>query len=163
MHLSHQPKRSSNKHLFSITWIGLLLLLCSLKSVAQTTAQPSSAAFADTTGGYGFMYLTVNCFECFPRNLVYYKKFIIVSGIYKISNVYHPTSARSATHFRAQIIAQNYFVNKEFQLWKSPQVFNSLDEIIEYKDEFIKRLTIENYKVINFNDRIDTKTLSDAQ
>jgi len=144
---------------YIIVCLIILAMVCSCQSFAQNHTQPSLASFADTTGGYGFIYLTVNCFECFPSNLVYYKKFIIISGIYKISTIYHPESTLSANHFRSQILAHKYFVNKAFQIWKSPQVFNCLDEIIAYKDEFIKRLLDENYKVVTFSEMINTKNL----
>lgn len=137
----------------------IAILSCSIPCLAQNNVQGSNTSFADTTGGYGFIYLTVNCFECFPSNLVYYKQFIIVSGIYKISAIYNPESTSSAEHFRTQILAHKYFIDKNFQIWKSPQVFNNLDEIIAYRDEFIKRLKSENYKVVIFSEMINTKNL----
>ncbi|HVZ26532.1 MAG TPA: hypothetical protein VG842_10775, partial [Sediminibacterium sp.] len=52
---------------------GICILCCMQAGMAQTTlsAVPDSS-FTDTSGGYHFMYLTTNCFECSPKSLVYY-------------------------------------------------------------------------------------------
>ncbi|HEY1025598.1 MAG TPA: hypothetical protein VGE26_10570 [Sphingobacteriaceae bacterium] len=137
-----------------------LLCLAPCKVYPQADSANDSTTFADTTGGFGYTFLTVNCFDCFPRNLVYYKKFIIVSGIYKMKDLYSPQSANSATHFRRKIASQNYFKDKEYQLWKSPQVFPGLDVVQEYRSEFIRKMEKENYKVVVFDDLVNTARLS---
>ena len=66
------------------------------------------------------------------------------------------------THFDILIDASGsmgYFKDKVTQTWKSPKLFPTLQEIIEYRDDLIAKLKSENYVVVFFDDRINTEEL----
>ena len=100
------------------------------------------------------MYLTTNCFECSPKGLVYYKKFAIISGIYKVRDFYSAESARSADHFKEKYTEAGYFKDKVTQLWKSPQLFNSVADVKEYKSDLVAKLKAEGYIVVVFDEEV---------
>ncbi len=115
--------------------------------------------FADTTGGYGFMYLSTTCIECNPKGSAHYKKFAIISGFYKARDFYSSVATRSVAHFKNKFEKLGYFKDKVTQTWKSPRLFTTLQEIIEYRDDLIAKLKSENYVVVFFDDRINTEVL----
>lgn len=115
--------------------------------------------FADTTGGYGFMYLSTTCIECNPKGSAHYKKFAIISGFYKARDFYSSVATRSVGHFKSKFEKLGYFKDKVTQTWKSPKLFATLQEIIEYRDDLIAKLKSENYVVVFFDDRINTEEL----
>jgi hypothetical protein len=127
--------------------------------LAQNTQPTYMKSFSDTAGECGFIYLTVNCFDCFPRNLSYYKKFAIISGIYKVRDFYSLESTRSTAHFRRQIEEQRYFIDKSYQIWKSPQIYYSIKDIEEAREELLAKLNSEQYKLIQFGGYYDAKKL----
>jgi|GEM_PF-787912 hypothetical protein len=140
----------------------MLFALCNAALFAQesdTTKQVQVDKFADTSGGYGYMYLSTTCIECNPKGSAHYKKFAIISGIYKAKDFYSSVATRSVGHFKKKFEKQGYFINKVTQTWKSPKLFASLDEILEYKNDLIAKLKSENYVVISFDDRINTEEL----
>lgn len=132
----------------------LLFLLVHGMAGAQTDPGKTGDEFADTTGGYGFMYLTTNCFECSPKRLVYYKKFIIISGYYKVKDFYNSIATLSVDHFKHKFDSLGYFREKNTQIWKSPKLFSSFEEVKEYRDDLIAKLKSENYVVVVFDDKI---------
>lgn len=144
----------------------LTLLLCAALSTATASAQesapPAPSGFADTTGGYGYMYLSTTCFDCNPKGLVFYKKFVLVSGFYKTKDFYSAVATRSVDHFQGKYTAQGFFVDKRTEIWKSPHLFASLEEAREYRDELISKLKKDDYKVIVFDDFINPETLKSA-
>src|SRR3954470_6841596 len=75
-------------------------MLNGLNAQAPQPSADSLQSFMDTSGSYGFMYLSANCFECNPKGLVFYKKFIIISGFYKTKDFYSTAATRSVDHFR---------------------------------------------------------------
>ncbi|MGV3593611.1 MAG: hypothetical protein ACO1NK_00070 [Sediminibacterium sp.] len=115
--------------------------------------------FADTTGGYGFMYLSTTCIECNPKGSAHYKKFAIISGFYKARDFYSSVATRSVGHFKNKFEKLGYFKDKVTQTWKSPKLFATLQEIIEYRDDLIAKLKSENYVVVFFDGRINTEEL----
>lgn len=115
--------------------------------------------FADTTGGYGFMYLSTTCIECNPKGSAHYKKFAIISGFYKARDFYSSVATRSVGHFKNKFEKLGYFKDKVTQTWKSPKLFATLQEIMEYRDDLIAKLKSENYVVVFFDDRINTEEL----
>ena len=127
--------------------------------LAQNTQPTDMKSFSDTTGNSGIIYLTMNCFECFPRNLSYYKKFAIVSGVYKVQDFYSLESTRTIAHFRKQIEDQKYFIDKSFQVWKSPEIYYSIKEAEEARNELVAKLNSEQYKLIQFEGYFDAKKL----
>jgi hypothetical protein len=127
--------------------------------LGQNTQPTDMKSFSDTTGNNGFIYLTMNCFECFPRNLSYYKKFAIVSGVYKVRDFYSLESTRTIAHFRKQIEDQKYFIDKSFQVWKSPEIYYSIKEAEEARNELVAKLNSEQYKLIQFEGYFDAKKL----
>lgn len=133
------------------TAISIIFFLCATRLFSQSSKVVDSS-FADTTGGYKFMYLTTNCFECSPKGLVYYKKFIIISAIYKVKDFYSHTAALSTDHFKARYEEGGYFKDKTTQIWKSPQLFNSLPDVKEYRNDLISKLKSENYIVVAFDE-----------
>lgn len=141
----------------------MLFALCNAGLFAQetdTTKQvQTDNKFADTTGGYGYMYLSTTCIECNPKGSAHYKKFAIISGIYKAKDFYSAVATRSVGHFRNKFEKLGYFKNKVTQTWKSPRLFASLEEILEYKNDLIAKLKSENYVVVSFDDRINTEEL----
>ena len=133
---------------------------CNANLFAQdTTTLVRIDKFADTSGGFGYMYLSTTCIECNPKGSAHYKKFAIISGIYKAKDFYSTIATRSVGHFKKKFELLGYFKNKVTQTWKSPRLFASLDEIIEYKNDLIAKLKSENYVVISFDDRINTEEL----
>lgn len=141
----------------------MLIALCNTALFAQetdTTKQiQTDNKFADTTGGFGYMYLSTTCIECNPKGSAHYKKFAIISGIYKAKDFYSSVATRSVGHFRNKFEKLGYFKNKVTQTWKSPRLFASLEEILEYKNDLIAKLKSENYVVVSFDDRINTEEL----
>jgi hypothetical protein len=141
----------------------MLIAFCNTALFAQetdTTKQiQTDNKFADTTGGFGYMYLSTTCIECNPKGSAHYKKFAIISGIYKAKDFYSSVATRSVGHFRNKFEKQGYFKNKVTQTWKSPRLFASLEEILEYKNDLIAKLKSENYVVVSFDDRINTEEL----
>ncbi len=142
------------------------LLVCLLFIFGTTVLKaqvPDSAQtidkFADTTGGYGFMYLSTTCIECNPKGSAHYKKFAIISGFYKARDFYSSVATRSVGHFKNKFEKLGYFKDKVTQTWKSPKLFATLQEIIEYRDDLIAKLKSENYVVVFFDDRINTEEL----
>lgn len=110
--------------------------------------------FQDTTGGYGYMYLSITCYECNPKGLVYYKKFALISGFYKVKDFYSSVATQSVDHFRKKFEDLGYFKEKTTQIWKSPKLFETFAEVKEYRDDLITKLKSENYVVVAFDDRI---------
>lgn len=143
----------------------LLVLLLFIFGITELKAQePDSTQqqvdkFADTTGGYGFMYLSTTCIECNPKGSAHYKKFAIISGFYKAKDFYSSVATRSVGHFKNKFEKLGYFKDKVTQTWKSPKLFATLQEIIEYRDDLIAKLKSENYVVVFFDDRINTEEL----
>lgn len=142
----------------------LLVLFLFIIGISELKAQePDSTQkvdkFADTTGGYGFMYLSTTCIECNPKGSAHYKKFAIISGFYKIRDFYSSVATRSVGHFKNKFEKLGYFKDKVTQTWKSPKLFATLQEIIEYRDDLIAKLKSENYVVVFFDDRINTEEL----
>ena len=142
----------------------LLVLFLFIIGTAELKAQePDSTQkvdkFADTTGGYGFMYLSTTCIECNPKGSAHYKKFAIISGFYKARDFYSSVATRSVGHFKNKFEKLGYFKDKVTQTWKSPKLFATLQEIIEYRDDLIAKLKSENYVVVFFDDRINTEEL----
>jgi hypothetical protein len=129
----------------------LLLLHFQLQAQADSTAKDG---FADTTGGYGFMYLSTTCYECSPKRLVYYKKFVLISGFYKVRDFYSGVATKSVDHFKNKFDSLGYFREKTTQIWKSPRLFSSFDEVREYRDDLIAKLKAENFMVVVFDDKI---------
>jgi hypothetical protein len=150
-----RPPSSSHRQNFSgkhfIVFFTMLLLGYGVKG---QNVSATDSSFADTTGGYHFMYLTTNCFECSPKGLVYYKKFVIISGVYKVRDFYSAGSSLSADHFKEKYTAAGYFKDKVTQLWKSPQLFNSLADVKEYKNDLVAKLKSEGYMVVVFDENI---------
>lgn len=138
----------------SIFYLLLISLLINGKVNAQSVDTRDSKNFADTTGGYGFMYLTTNCFECSPKSLVYYKKFILISGFYKVKDFYSSVATLSVDHFKHKFDSLGYFREKNTQIWKSPKLFSSFEEVKSYRDDLITKLKSENYVVVVFDDTI---------
>lgn len=136
----------------------LQLLLISFLINGQAKGQSEQTQvykdFADTTGGYGFMYLTTNCFECSPKSLVYYKKFILISGFYKVKDFYNSVATLSVDHFKHKYDSLGYFRGKNTQIWKSPKLFSSFEEVKSYREDLIAKLKSENYVVVVFDDMI---------
>ncbi|NCT93158.1 MAG: hypothetical protein GXC72_01935 [Chitinophagaceae bacterium] len=148
----------------------LLILLCwgsaiELQAQQVSTSSPGDTVlqtadkFADTTGGYGFMYLSTTCYECNPKGSAYYKKFAIISGIYKAKDFYSAVATRSVAHFKGKFEKLGYFKDKVTQTWKSPKLFATLQEILEYRDELVAKLKSENYVVVVFDDKINTEDI----
>lgn len=137
----------------------LFILALTTNCFAQTAQSTDMKSFSDTSGNNGFIYLTVNCFECFPRNLSYYKKFAIVSGVYKVKDFYSLESTRTIAHFRKQIQDQKYFVDKSYQVWKSPEIYYSIKEAEEARSELVAKLNSEQYKLVKFDGYFDAKKL----
>lgn len=142
----------------------LLVLFLFIIGISELKAQePDSTQkvdkFADTTGGYGFMYLSTTCIECNPKGSAHYKKFAIISGFYKARDFYSSVATRSVGHFKNKFEKLGYFKDKVTQTWKSPKLFATLQEIIEYRDDLIAKLKSENYVVVFFDDRINTEEL----
>lgn len=141
----------------------ILSAFCSAGLLAQdadTTKQVQTIdKFADTTGGFGYMYLSTTCIECNPKGSAHYKKFAIISGIYKAKDFYSSVATRSVGHFKKKFEKLGYFKDKVTQTWKSPRLFASLEEILEYKNELIAKLKSENYVVVSFDDKINTEEL----
>jgi len=142
----------------------LLVLLLFIFGTTELKAQePDSTQqvdkFADTTGGYGFMYLSTTCIECNPKGSAHYKKFAIISGFYKARDFYSSVATRSVGHFKNKFEKLGYFKDKVTQTWKSPKLFATLEEIIEYRNDLIAKLKSENYVVVFFDDRINTEEL----
>lgn len=142
----------------------LLVLVLFIFGITELKAQePDSTQkvdkFADTTGGYGFMYLSTTCIECNPKGSAHYKKFAIISGFYKARDFYSSVATRSVGHFKNKFEKLGYFKDKVTQTWKSPKLFATLQEIIEYRDDLIAKLKSENYVVVFFDDRINTEEL----
>ncbi len=140
-----------------------LVVLCTTTLMAQHTDTAQQAQqpdkFADTTGGFGFMYLSTTCIECNPKGSAHYKKFAIISGIYKARDFYSSVATRSVGHFKKKFEKLGYFKDKVTQTWKSPRLFASLEEILEYKNDLIAKLKSENYVVVSFDDKINTEEL----
>jgi hypothetical protein len=140
-----------------------LTVLCTTTLMAQNTDTTQQAQqpdkFADTTGGFGFMYLSTTCIECNPKGSAHYKKFAIISGIYKAKDFYSSVATRSVGHFKKKFEKLGYFKDKVTQTWKSPRLFASLEEILEYKNDLIAKLKSENYVVVSFDDKINTEEL----
>lgn len=138
----------------------MLFTICNTAIIAQETDSTTQVdKFADTTGGYGFMYLSTTCIECNPKGSAHYKKFAIISGFYKAKDFYSSVATRSVGHFKNKFEKLGYFKDKVTQTWKSPKLFATLQEIIEYRDDLIAKLKSENYVVIFFDDRINTEEL----
>jgi hypothetical protein len=137
----------------------LATLFNKLNAQAQQAPVDSLQSFVDTTGSYGFMYLSANCFECNPKGLVFYKKFIIISGFYKTKDFYSAAATRSVDHFRDKFKSLGYFIDKQVQTWKSPKLFSSFEEVKEYRDDLIQRLEKDNYKVVVMTDHINVDSL----
>ena len=138
----------------------MLFAICNTELIAQeadSTKQMDN--FADTTGGFGYMYLSTTCIECNPKGSAHYKKFAIISGFYKAKDFYSSVATRSVGHFKNKFEKLGYFKDKVTQTWKSPRLFATLQEIIEYRDDLIAKLKSENYVVIFFDDRINTEEL----
>jgi len=141
-------------------WVLPLWLLLATGAGAQTdsstqktnTAQKES--FQDTAGGYGYMYLSITCYECNPKGLVYYKKFALISGFYKVKDFYSSVATQSVDHFRKKYEDLGYFKDKTTQIWKSPKLFETFAEVKEYRDDLIAKLKSENYVVVFFDDMI---------
>ncbi len=149
---------------FRLRFILLVMLFACCKTdlfaqVTDTTQQVQNDKFGDTTGGYGFMYLSTTCIECNPKGSAHYKKFAIISGIYKAKDFYSAIATRSVGHFKTKFEKLGYFKNKVTQTWKSPRLFESLEEILEYKNDLIAKLKSENYVVVSFDDKINTEEL----
>lgn len=132
----------------------LLLILVSGGLYAQKDSTGVAVAFEDTTGGYGYMYMTVTCYECNPKGLVFYKKFAIISGYYKVKDFYSSIATQSIDHFRKKYEELGYFREKTVQVWKSPRLFSSFNEVKEYRDDLLNKLRSENYMVVGFDDKI---------
>ncbi len=144
------------RHLLAL----VLLIFGSTGLIAQETSSPQQVdKFADTTGGYGFMYLSTTCIECNPKGSAHYKKFAIISGFYKARDFYSSVATRSVAHFKNKFEKLGYFKDKVTQTWKSPRLFATLQEIMEYRDDLIAKLKSENYVVVFFDDRINTEEL----
>ncbi len=144
------------RHLLAL----VLLIFGSTGLMAQETSLPQQVdKFADTTGGYGFMYLSTTCIECNPKGSAHYKKFAIISGFYKARDFYSSVATRSVAHFKNKFEKLGYFKDKVTQTWKSPRLFATLQEIMEYRDDLIAKLKSENYVVVFFDDRINTEEL----
>lgn len=138
----------------------VLLIFGSAGLKAQETSSTQQVdKFADTTGGYGFMYLSTTCIECNPKGSAHYKKFAIISGFYKARDFYSSVATRSVAHFKNKFEKLGYFKDKVTQTWKSPRLFATLQEIMEYRDDLIAKLKSENYVVVFFDDRINTEEL----
>ena len=138
----------------------ILFAICNTELIAQeadSTKQMDN--FADTTGGFGYMYLSTTCIECNPKGSAHYKKFAIISGFYKAKDFYSSVATRSVGHFKNKFEKLGYFKDKVTQTWKSPKLFATLQEIIEYRDDLIAKLKSENYVVVFFDDRINTEEL----
>lgn len=138
----------------------MLFAICNTELIAQeadSTKQMDN--FADTTGGFGYMYLSTTCIECNPKGSAHYKKFAIISGFYKAKDFYSSVATRSVGHFKNKFEKLGYFKDKVTQTWKSPKLFATLQEIIEYRDDLIAKLKSENYVVVFFDDRINTEEL----
>jgi len=105
------------------------------------------------------MYLSTTCIECNPKGSAHYKKFAIISGFYKARDFYSSVATRSVGHFKNKFEKLGYFKDKVTQTWKSPKLFATLQEIIEYRDDLIAKLKSENYVVVFFDDRINTEEL----
>ena len=144
--------------IFPLLFLVFGITYCS-KGLTQNTLPADMKSFSDTAGECGFIYLTVNCFDCFPRNLSYYKKFAIISGIYKVRDFYSLESTRSTAHFRRQIEEQRYFIDKSYQIWKSPQIYYSIKDIEVAREELLAKLNSEQYKLIQFGGYYDAKKL----
>lgn len=147
--------------------IFLLLIIFALSCADMFAQEPDTIRqvrqndkFADTSGGYGYMYLSTTCIECNPKGSAHYKKFAIISGIYKAKDFYSAVATRSVGHFKKKFETLGYFKDKVTQTWKSPRLFASLDEILEYKNDLIAKLKSENYVVVSFDDRINTEELA---
>ncbi|MBL0881944.1 MAG: hypothetical protein IBJ16_01120 [Chitinophagaceae bacterium] len=125
----------------------------------ETDSTQQVDKFADTTGGYGFMYLSTTCIECNPKGSAHYKKFAIISGFYKARDFYSSVATRSVAHFKNKFEKLGYFKDKVTQTWKSPRLFATLQEITEYRNDLIAKLKSENYVVVFFDDRINTEEL----
>jgi hypothetical protein len=141
--------------------LALLLLIfgTTVLKAQETDSTQQVDKFADTTGGYGFMYLSTTCIECNPKGSAHYKKFAIISGFYKARDFYSSVATRSVGHFKNKFEKLGYFKDKVTQTWKSPKLFATLQEIIEYRDDLIAKLKSENYVVVFFDDRINTEEL----
>lgn len=141
----------------------LMIILCIVYDTDASAQEPDSTAtqnrFADTAGGYGYMYLSTTCFECNPKGSAFYKKFVIISGIYKAKDFYSAVATRSVGHFKKKFEKLGYFKNKMTQTWKSPKLFPTLEEIIEYRNDLIAKLKSENYVVVTFDDQTNTEDI----
>ena len=139
--------------------IPLCLFLC-ITAGAQNDSSvrkdndPVTEQFQDTTGGYGYMYLSITCYECNPKGLVYYKKFALISGYYKVKDFYSSIATQSVDHFTKRFEDLGYFKEKTTQIWKSPKLFLTFAEVKEYREDLIAKLKSENYVVVFFDDRI---------
>lgn len=143
-------------------FVFLCCAFCSTDTIAQEppdSVKQRTEKFADTTGGFGFMYLSTTCIECNPKGSAHYKKFAIISGVYKAKDFYSAVATRSVNHFKQKFEKLGYFKDKITQTWKSPKLFSTLQEILEYRDDLIAKLKSENYVVVSFDDRINTEEL----
>ena len=142
-------------------FVFLFCALCSTDTIAQTpdSIKQGTDKFADTSGGFGFMYLSTTCIECNPKGSAHYKKFAIISGVYKAKDFYSAVATRSVGHFKQKFEKLGYFKDKITQTWKSPKLFSTLQEILEYREDLIAKLKSENYVVVSFDDRINTEEL----
>lgn len=160
MVFSTSPSRPTFNKMFVARKPGRILQLLLLSFlingaiIAQSDNNQDTKHFEDTTGGYGFMYLTTNCFECSPKRLVYYKKFILISGYYKVKDFYNSIATLSVDHFKHKFDSLGYFREKNTQIWKSPKLFSSFEEVKQYREDLIAKLKAENYVVVVFDDKI---------
>ncbi|HVZ26711.1 MAG TPA: hypothetical protein VG842_11675, partial [Sediminibacterium sp.] len=83
---------------------------------------------------------------------VYYKKFIIISGYYKIKDYYSHNASLSVDHFKARFEGLGYFKDKNTQIWKSPQLFDTFQDVQQYRDDLIIKLKADGYVVVTLND-----------
>ncbi len=152
-------KWGNRRALLLLCWavLSTTTLMAQNSDTTQQVQQPDK--FADTTGGFGFMYLSTTCIECNPKGSAHYKKFAIISGIYKAKDFYSSVATRSVGHFKKKFEKLGYFKDKVTQTWKSPRLFASLEEILEYKNDLIAKLKSENYVVVSFDDKINTEEL----
>lgn len=82
-----------------------------------------------------------------------------MSGFYKVKDFYSLESTRTIAHFRKQIEDQKYFIDKSYQVWKSPEIYYSIKDAEEARSELVAKLNNEQYKLIKFEGYFDAKKL----
>lgn len=142
----------------ALALVGFVLLSAVSRIAAQSTVAPKPI-FLDTTGGYGYLYLSASCINCTPKGLVFQPKFILLSGFYKTKDIYSATATRSIAHFEQKFRSEGYFIDKSVDIWRSPYLFTSFEEASQHRNDLVEKLKKDNYKVVLFESFLNAEHL----